>query len=266
MKHRHAMIISLAVALVASAPALAEEPCVGNAGIVCEAVTHTTELTADAIALPTVTAPAAPGWTVSIELKGPAAFLDAPATVTGASQISAEGAWRVYGSTGDQVVAAGLTVQLTPEAYMGDQVLARVRVADPNGATTVVHDATFRAIEIVGFSRVHVPTFNPAANPNQVSVLRLTNPTDVDGAVLIRGVDDAGDESGAAQVLIPARGSVHLTAAELEAGSGGMVGALGAGSGKWRLTVDADFHGLVAQAFARAPDGSLSNMSAVVEQ
>ena len=111
------------------------------------------------------------------------------------------------------------------------EVLSYIRTGD--GLLTAMHDV---APSVGGEYRVAI--FNPGRNPHQVSGLRLVNPGDGDAAVTIAGTDDSG-ASSASEVSfgIPAGKSVTLTALELEKGGEGLVGRLGEGMGKWRLTV-----------------------------
>ena len=102
--------------------------------------------------------------------------------------------------------------------------------------------------------------FNPGSNPRQASVLRIVNPGDEDAMVSIRGVDDAGEEPGEGiEVRVPASGVTRLSAADMEAGDG-LDGALGDGTGKWRLTVSAD-RPVAVQSLVETPTGHLVNLS-----
>ena len=87
------------------------------------------------------------------------------------------------------------------------------------------------------YAQHRVFTFNPGSNTNQVSRLRVINPTAKTARVLIEGVDDRGATATAA-VTVPAGGARDFTAADLEAGIGHGIaeGGLGDGAGKWRLT------------------------------
>ena len=84
--------------------------------------------------------------------------------------------------------------------------------------------------------------FNPASTVGQISRLRLVNRGTDAVAVTIEGVDDAGrSPGGAVRLTLPARGSRMVTAEELESGEAeGLTGALGDGTGRWRLVVTAD--------------------------
>ncbi|MDP1698840.1 MAG: ice-binding family protein [Xanthomonadaceae bacterium] len=109
---------------------------------------------------------------------------------------------------------------------------------------------------------------NPGSNTDQRSVLRIVNRSDSAGAVLIEAIDDAGvDAPGSSVVLALApRTAIELTAQDLEQGNvdKGMVGALGDGAGKWRMTLSADVP-INAQSQLTTPSGFLTDLSRVVE-
>ena len=112
---------------------------------------------------------------------------------------------------------------------------------------------------------LRLATFNPASNTNQVSRLRLVNPTAAEAAATVTGVDDAGRSPGSPVALaVPAHGACEVDAAELESGRGlacgGPQAGLGDGTGKWRLTVESDAP-LVAMGLLSSPGGQLSNLS-----
>ena len=108
--------------------------------------------------------------------------------------------------------------------------------------------------------------FNPGSNTTRVSVLRLVNPGEDDALVHIVGVDDTGYRLGTTvRVVVPGTEAVELTAAELESGESvepGRIesGALGDGSGKWRLRVEADREVAVMSLLSGAA-GHLTNLS-----
>ncbi len=87
-----------------------------------------------------------------------------------------------------------------------------------------------------------MPIFNPASDATQVSRLRLINPGDAAAAVTIGGRDDSGAVAtgGDVTLMLAAGGAQTLTAQQLEAGDTAITGQLGAGTGKWRLTVSSD--------------------------
>ncbi|MCY3839297.1 MAG: hypothetical protein OXH09_11755 [Gammaproteobacteria bacterium] len=64
-----------------------------------------------------------------------------------------------------------------------------------------------------------VPTFNPASNPKQRSLLRLVNPGGDDVAVAVHAVDDHGLAAGPVQLVLAPREARTLTAEDLESGN-----------------------------------------------
>ena len=119
--------------------------------------------------------------------------------------------------------------------------LAFVRATD--GTLSAMHD-TVRAASSDGSGpyRYEVPVFNPSTEMTQVSRLRLINPGDTAASVTIGGLDDSGAEAtgGEVTLTIAAAGAQTLTAQQLEAGDTALTGQLGAGTGKWRLTISSD--------------------------
>ena len=137
------------------------------------------------------------------------------------------------------------------------QVPAYIRTED--GFLTAMHDVA-PSTE----SGYRVVTFNPGKNADQVSRLRLVNPGDETAEVTIEGVDDKGASPGGAVVFSLAAGASRtLTAKELESGEAeGLSGALGTGTGKWRLTVTAD-RPIEVMSLLSSPTGHLTNLSTV---
>ncbi|MXW49598.1 MAG: hypothetical protein F4171_00105 [Gammaproteobacteria bacterium] len=108
--------------------------------------------------------------------------------------------------------------------------------------------------------------FNPASNTNQVSRLRLVNPTDAEARATVTGVDDSGNSPGSPVVLtLPAKAACEVDAMELESGRGLACGepqaGLGDGAGKWRLSIASEAP-LVAMGLLSSPGGYLTNLSA----
>jgi len=119
--------------------------------------------------------------------------------------------------------------------------LALVRAAD--GTLSAMHD-TVRAASTDGSGQYayEVPVFNPSTEMIQVSRLRLINTGDAEAAVTIGGRDDSGASAtgGDVTLMLAAGGAKTLTAQQLEVGDSGVTGQLGAGTGKWRLSVSSD--------------------------
>ena len=139
------------------------------------------------------------------------------------------------------------------------EVLSYIRTLD--GFLTAMHDI----VPIVD-GRHRVATFNPGRNANQVSMLRLVNPTEEAVRVTVEGIDDRGHPSAAVRVSIPAGASRTYTASMLESGAAtGLEGALGVGDGKWRLLVDAP-DAVVAMSLLSSATGHLTNLSSAPQQ
>ena len=139
------------------------------------------------------------------------------------------------------------------------EVLSYIRTTD--GFLTAMHDLVPRSAK-----RHRVAVFNPGSNLNQQSVLWLVNPGEEPAEVTIAGFDDRDASPGSDVIVtVPAGGSASYTAAELESGSEEFEGALGNGSGKWRLTVNAD-RPIVAMSLLSSPTGHLTNLSTAPER
>ena len=149
-------------------------------------------------------------------------------------------------------------------------VLAYIRTED--GLLTAMHDVVARGL--IGH---RVAIFNPGANRNQKSLLRLINPGAEAAEVSITGIDDSGAKStsesgGLVRITLPAGGARTLSAAELEAESnrahavpptevaGPLTGELGDGTGKWQLLVMSE-KPVVAMNLLVSPTGHLTNLS-----
>ena len=154
------------------------------------------------------------------------------------------------GSTGAGVGAWRL-------ALSGDVAFeARAYVRAQDGFLTAVRSPRPVAPEAPRAQRLALP--DPARG-----VLRLANPGPEPAAVTVAGVDDLGARSGLpVRVVVPAGGTVELTAAELESGDAEAIvsGALGDGTGGWRLTLDADAE-VAAASLLAGPGGHLADVS-----
>ena len=148
-------------------------------------------------------------------------------------------------------------LELTSELDI--DVLSYIRTTD--GFLTAMHDVVPRSAK-----RHRVVVFNPGSNVDQQSALRLVNPGEEPAEVTITGFDDRDASPGSDVVVtVPAGGSASHAAAELESGSEEFEGALGDGSGKWRLTVNAD-RPIVAMSLLSSPTGHLTNLSTAPER
>ena len=134
------------------------------------------------------------------------------------------------------------------------EVLSYIRTGD--GFLTAMHD-TVPSED----GKYRVAFFNPGSNNSQVSRLHLINPGEESAVVSIVGVDDQGESPGSeVKTTIPAGASRTFTAAVLESGEEGIEGALGDGTGKWRLTVES-VQPIVAMSLLSSPTNHLTNLS-----
>ena len=136
------------------------------------------------------------------------------------------------------------------------EVLAYIRTQD--GFLTSMHDVVPRTA-----AGHRVVIFNPGRNTGQVSRLRLVNPGAEAASVRIEGIDGKGESpGGAVELSVPARAARTLGAAQLESGGAGLTGALGTGSGKWRLVVSSA-QAIEVMSLLSSPTGHLTNLSTV---
>ena len=147
--------------------------------------------------------------------------------------------------------------RLTLSSALDIEALSYVRTQD--GFVTTMHDTAPKLDD--GSHRVAF--LNPGSNNQQESHLRLVNPSADAATVRITGTDDAGQPSeSAVTVDVPAGQSRTFTADELESGNApGLSGALGDGTGKWRLRVESE-RDIVAMSLLATPTGHLANLSA----
>ena len=132
------------------------------------------------------------------------------------------------------------------------RVQAHVRVA--GGVFSSLH-ASLRKAD----GERRVAFFHPADSTHP-SWLRLINPYDEPATVTVRGVDDTGASPGEdVRVRLSPSGAHTITASALENGEG-TSGALGDGTGHWRLILRSDRPIHAAHLLASA-DGRLANLS-----
>lgn len=150
-------------------------------------------------------------------------------------------------------------INMTPSARVETQSLLRV----PGGFLTNLSASAPRESRF----EARLWIFNPGSNDQQRSILRLINRSDAAGAALIEAIDDAGQPApgGSVFVDLAPRAAVELDALELETGSAasGFMGALGDGTGKWRLGISADVD-IEVQGLLETPTGFLTNLSGTV--
>ena len=138
------------------------------------------------------------------------------------------------------------------------EALAYIRT--PDGFVTNMHEVAIETFE--GSNHYHVSFFNPGRNRNQESRLRLINPGSAPARIEITGVDDRGRAApfGAVRLTLGAGMARMLSAGQLENGSSGLTGRLGAGEGKRRLSVSAD-RPIQVMSLLQLPTGHLTNLS-----
>ena len=90
--------------------------------------------------------------------------------------------------------------------------------------------------------------------------VRLLNAGGAPAEVRLSGTDDAGSSGGAAELTLAPWSARTLTATALAEGEAGMLGALGAGSGSWRLRLEADRE-IDVLSLVRGSGGMLSDVS-----
>ena len=129
-------------------------------------------------------------------------------------------------------------------------------VRTPDGFVTAMHGTVPREGDAYP-----IATFNPGANVDQASRLRLVNTGAETAQVTVTGIDDRGERSsGAVSVALPAGAARTLTALQLEGGGDGFEGAIGAGAGKWRLVLESE-QPIVAMNLLANPTGHLANLT-----
>ena len=149
---------------------------------------------------------------------------------------SGEGDWRLE-------LQSGLEIE----------VLSYVRTRD--GFLTAMHDTV-----PAGETGHRVVFFNPGANLDQVSRLRVVNVGDDTAEVVVTGTDDDGIAGSGEVRFSVSPGAVRtLTARELEAGIG-LDDGLGDGAGKWRLLVRSSNAVRVVN-LLESPTGHVTNLS-----
>ena len=159
----------------------------------------------------------------------------------------------IGGGTGDW------RLELTTVADI--DVLAYIRKTG-DGFVTSMHDTVPGEKRQDGSYGYEVAIFNPASNTDQVSRLRVINNGSAAAQLTIRGVDDAGvasDEETTVRFGLAGREARTITSRQLESGNG-LAGALGDGTGKWRLLVVSD-RPIQLMNLLASPLGHLSNLS-----
>ena len=153
-----------------------------------------------------------------------------------------EGHWRLefHSSDGDLVVGA--------------------YVRNAEGLLAPVHDeAPYHPTA----GSYYLAMVNPASNTSKVSTVRFVNmEPEREVTVEVLALGDAGVEVGEVRLRIAPGESRNVTIQELEEGSPDIEGALGDGTGKWRMWVEADGDVRVVS-LVRSVNGHLANLSTV---
>lgn len=134
--------------------------------------------------------------------------------------------------------------------------LAYIRT--PDGFLAPVHDR----VEGDGTDWV-VAIFNPAENTTKASWLRVINTSLSPVSIQISGIDDDGAAAtGTVTATLPPLASREYSAIDLEGGNAGkgLIGKLGDGKGKWRLSVSATGR-ISLQSLLSDANGYLTNLS-----
>ena len=148
-------------------------------------------------------------------------------------------------------------LELAADVYI--EALAYLRT--PDGLVLGMHDVAAATAE--GSNRYYLPFVNPGSNLRQRSLLRLINPGSNPADLVITAVDNAGREApplGVVRLTLEAGEARMLGARELEQGSAALAGALGDGTGKWRLLIAAD-RPIQVLGLLQFPSGHLVNVS-----
>ena len=111
--------------------------------------------------------------------------------------------------------------------------------------------------------------FNPGSNAHNVSVLRVMNLGEEDAEIVVSGTDDDGESPGTeVSFTVPAGKFRNIKARELETEEREfsetdeyLEGALGDGTGKWRLTVKSNVPVVVMSILKNTETGHITNIS-----
>jgi len=140
-------------------------------------------------------------------------------------------------------------------------ISAQGLIRSPSGFLNSMHDI---APAFLSATLHEIGMFNPAKNVNQQSKLRLSNNTEVQNSFVITGIDDAGRNAGSVSIEVPAFATATLSSVDIEQGNKtlGLIGALGAGVGKWKLVITSTQNASV-QSIMELPGGYISNISSL---
>lgn len=134
-------------------------------------------------------------------------------------------------------------------------------IRSPSGFLSPMHATTQSYLGGVYHA---VPMFNPGANANQQSRLRIINNSGYPNDFLISAIDDSGKDApnGSVSVTLGAYQAATFSSQDLENGNAakGLSGSFGKGAGKWRLAVVSTYES-TAMSFMELPGGYVSNTS-----
>jgi len=144
------------------------------------------------------------------------------------------------------------------DAQIHIEVMNLIRTPDGmvTNLSTLVHEISPAQTDIL--------FLNPVSEPNQKSILRISNISGSHGSVTLRAVDDAGNPAPGGVVMfeMPAYSSKELTAQDLEDGNPGkaLMGSFGSGEGTWRVSIVSSLQ-LEVQNLLDTSSGFLTNLS-----
>lgn len=149
--------------------------------------------------------------------------------------------------------------KVTVSADQTIEVMSLVRTTD--GFLTNM-SGTVQTVDLQG----QASFVNPASNTNQQSTLRIINVSDAPGAITISAVDDSGNAAPGGDVTfnLSAGETRSISSVELESGASDLVGTLGDGTGKWRISVTSDVEVRI-MSLIESPGGYVTNLSESVQ-
>ena len=197
----------------------------------------------------------APGGAVSVTLgPGEAREMSAQVLESGGEGVvgrlgDGSGKWRLYVSSHYSDAAVKVMNLLeSPTGHLSNLSRGWLRLGDSSG-------------------ELELSLFLSASDAEREGFVRLINHTDASQTVRITGIDDAGVESGPVVLTLAPLAATHFNSEDLEEGNAakGVVGALGAGTGSWRLRLENAF-GIEALAYVRTSDGFVTTMHEQVRE
>ena len=161
------------------------------------------------------------------------------------------GKWQLFVSTSASGEIEVLSLMRTPSGH-----LTNLSLSGPHSGN-VAEPASQNEL------RYPLALFPPAGQARQ-GFARIINRSNDLRIVNVYGTDDAGVRRGPIFLLLGARESQHFNSEDLEAGNPekGLHGALGGGTGDWRLEILTGPE-VETSAYIRTPDGFLTAMHAV---